>query len=707
MSWKARKLNRVSPAFAGETVEQCGGIMFKRLVLISLSIFLLGSLVLASDVVLLDPMRVNADRGPVVTELDDLDDIFYLKRFTSDAEYYLSSGGQADTMLVVFQPLAPCSIYFAQHQWFSAGNYQAFIWEYNDACMNQDDPDGIGYNVGRAPTRGASPESPVGATLFGPYGTSTEGSGDFEDMFTADDLPDGGIWIDDGRMFCVGWVKTQDDGLPQPLSDDVSARGFQYTWFGGPWMSENDYLWGGYSSSLPLDIIMRVGVAYPLGAPPIIGVPNQLPNTINAAKVCDVACEVIDDNGWTTDTAVLKVKINDGTPTDVAMTDADNDNIFDAQIDLGTLGAAVGDVVSYWIVATDDEGGVNSIEDDQLSFEIVSLDVPDAPILVVDTDLSGGNNRTMVLFNYLWSNEIYFQYWNTADQKGIDMYTVDRDYDAVFVLGWGTSDIPTRDDANAFSAYLDGGGSIMLADMDYFYGNGEVAEPTFAAGDFAYDYFGIASALNDPAETDSSYYGEAGNAISGDFVDDPLVTYVEHSGHYADPVTGIAGTDVLFTGEDLGSTFGISYDRGTGKSVFLGFDLASACYVAYNDEYGDPVLYPTAQFGTVMDNVFAYFGATSAPEVGETLPSEYSLSQNYPNPFNPSTQITFSVPEAGMVSVKVYNLVGQEVATLFDNNMAAGSKTITFDASSLSSGIYFYKMSAGTYTATRKMILMK
>jgi len=663
---------------------------------------------MASDVVMLEPKMVNTDRGPVLTGLDDLDDIFYLRRITSDSEYYLSSGSAADTMLVVFQPLAPCSIYFAQQQWFSAGNYQSFVWEYNEACMNQDDPDGIGYNVGRSPGRGASPESPVGATLFGPYGTAAVGDNSWEDMFASGDLPDGGIWIDDGRMFCVGWVKTQDDGLPQPLADDVTARGFQYTWFGGPWMAEEDNLWGSYSSNTPLDIMMRVGVSYPLGAPPIIGTMNQLPNTVNAAKVCDIACEVIDDNGWTTDTAVLNVKINDGTPTEIAMTDDDNDNIFNGQIDLGTLGAAAGDMVSYWIVATDDEGGINSVEDDQLSFEIVALDVPDAPILVVNGDLTGGNDRTMVLMNYLWTNEVYFQMWNTADNKGIDKYTVDRDYEAVFVFGWGVADIPTRDDANAFSAYLDGGGNIMFADMDYFFANAEDAEPTFAAGDFAYDYLGVASALNDPAETDSSFYGVEGDAISGDFAVDPFVTYVEHSGNWSDPVTGIAGTEEIFSGEDTGLGFGLTFDRGDGgKSVFLGFDIVSACYIAYNDEYGNPVLYPNAQFGTLMDNIFTYFGATSAPEVGETIPGEYSLSQNYPNPFNPSTQITFSVPEAGMVSVAVYNLVGQKVATLFENNMTAGSKTITFDASSLSSGIYFYKMNAGTFNATRKMILMK
>ncbi len=676
--------------------------MFKRLVLISLSILILGSIAIASDVVLLEPKKVSSERGPVAMGLDEVDDTFYLQRITSDSEYYLSSGSAADTMLVVFQPLAACSIYFAQQQWFSAGNYQSFIWEYNPACMSQDDPDGVGYDVGRSPGRGASPVSPVGATLFGPYGTSAEGDNSWEDMFASGDLPDGGVWIDDGRMFCVGWVKTQDDGLPQPLADDVTARGFQYTWFGGPWMAEEDYLWGSYSSNTPLDIMMRVGVSYPLGAPPMIGSMNQLPNTVNATKVCNVACEVIDDNGWTTDTAVLNVAINGGTPTEIAMTDDNTDNIFEAEFTLDTV---VGDIVSYWIEATDDDGGVNSIEDGQLSFEIVELGATDAGILIVDM---GIDERSRVLMTYLYANDVFFQYWNTDDNKGIDEYTVNLGWDAVMAFGYGGADIPTRDGANAFSAYLDGGGNIMLSDMDYFFANGEGDEPVFAAGDFAYDYFGIESGFSDPDPTDSTFYGEADDPISGNFSDSPLLTYAEYSGNWADYFTGIAGTVDIFSGESTGEVFGISYDRGNGKSVFLGLDVVSACVLEWTDpEYGDLYLLPSEQFETVMNNVFAYFGTTSAPENGDNLPMEYSLSQNYPNPFNPSTQITFAVPEAGLVSVKVFNLVGQEVATLFNSNMTPGSKTITFDASDMSSGIYFYKMDSGTFSTTRKMILMK
>ncbi len=86
---------------------------------------------------------------------------------------------------------------------------------------------------------------------------------------------------------------------------------------------------------------------------------------------------------------------------------------------------------------------------------------------------------------------------------------------------------------------------------------------------------------------------------------------------------------------------------------------------------------------------------------------KFDLQQNYPNPFNPTTTIKFSVPKNGMVTLKVYNLLGQEVATLVNGEMNAGSYKVTFDASKLGSGVYFYKLQAGNNSATKKMILLK
>ena len=87
--------------------------------------------------------------------------------------------------------------------------------------------------------------------------------------------------------------------------------------------------------------------------------------------------------------------------------------------------------------------------------------------------------------------------------------------------------------------------------------------------------------------------------------------------------------------------------------------------------------------------------------------SNFSLEQNYPNPFNPSTTIKYSIPSSGFVSLKVYDVLGNEVATLINEEKSAGSYEVEFSAAGLSSGIYFYKLQSGNLVETKKMILLR
>ena len=90
-----------------------------------------------------------------------------------------------------------------------------------------------------------------------------------------------------------------------------------------------------------------------------------------------------------------------------------------------------------------------------------------------------------------------------------------------------------------------------------------------------------------------------------------------------------------------------------------------------------------------------------------TIPDEYSLMQNYPNPFNPSTTIRFSLPENSFTVLKIFNSLGEKVATLVSENLTAGTYRFNWDASEFTSGIYFYNIQAGDFTETMKMILLK
>jgi hypothetical protein len=100
--------------------------------------------------------------------------------------------------------------------------------------------------------------------------------------------------------------------------------------------------------------------------------------------------------------------------------------------------------------------------------------------------------------------------------------------------------------------------------------------------------------------------------------------------------------------------------------------------------------------------------ATSIDDRNDAVAGEYRLSQNFPNPFNPTTAISFTLPEAAPVTLTVYNALGQTVATLVNaRTYSQGTHSVSFDATGLSSGMYMYRIEAGSYTSTRKMLLLK
>jgi adhesin HecA-like repeat protein len=105
------------------------------------------------------------------------------------------------------------------------------------------------------------------------------------------------------------------------------------------------------------------------------------------------------------------------------------------------------------------------------------------------------------------------------------------------------------------------------------------------------------------------------------------------------------------------------------------------------------------------DGSFSYSNSVSVSI--DQMPANFTLFQNYPNPFNPTTVIKYAIAEESFVTIKVYNIIGSEIATLVNENLSAGSYEYNFNASSLSSGAYIYKIQAGGFSETRKMILSK
>jgi hypothetical protein len=93
--------------------------------------------------------------------------------------------------------------------------------------------------------------------------------------------------------------------------------------------------------------------------------------------------------------------------------------------------------------------------------------------------------------------------------------------------------------------------------------------------------------------------------------------------------------------------------------------------------------------------------------VGINAPADFTLSQNFPNPWNPTTNIQYQLPVNSMVTIKVFDALGKEMATLVNEFKPSGSYEITFNSKGLSSGVYYYQMKAGNFIETRKLILLK
>lgn len=125
-----------------------------------------------------------------------------------------------------------------------------------------------------------------------------------------------------------------------------------------------------------------------------------------------------------------------------------------------------------------------------------------------------------------------------------------------------------------------------------------------------------------------------------------------------------------------------------------------------NEFYVDVVSYPP-EFSIVQNNNKDQTISIAKENEAAQMPGSFSLDQNYPNPFNPSTKITYSLPEASFVTLKVYDILGREIVTLVNEVKPSGKYEVEFNASELPSGTYVYKLTAGNYQTIKKMLLLK
>ena len=121
------------------------------------------------------------------------------------------------------------------------------------------------------------------------------------------------------------------------------------------------------------------------------------------------------------------------------------------------------------------------------------------------------------------------------------------------------------------------------------------------------------------------------------------------------------------------------------------------------------ILNSNVGWGVGFDNVYKTTngGVVSAEGDEFTIPSSFTLAQNYPNPFNPSTTVRYELPERALVTLTVYNVLGQNVATLVSEEKEPGVHQVQFDGAGFASGLYFYRLKAGGFVETRKLVLLR
>jgi hypothetical protein len=248
-----------------------------------------------------------------------------------------------------------------------------------------------------------------------------------------------------------------------------------------------------------------------------------------------------------------------------------------------------------------------------------------------------------------------------------------------------------QEEVNNLQSYLDQGGNLLLNGQNV---GEDIFEPT-GQSQFAQSFFNNYLHANYVADIGPSFFMRG---IDSDPITDGIVfslqpTYTMHPDEIT-PFDANANTIITYgTGPSINS---IKADDGNDRVVYFGIGFEQI-----NDNQGivDTLVTRSVRWlteGIVLNN----------PNENSVV-STYSLDQNYPNPFNPSTRITYSLAEEVKVNLKIYDVMGREVAQLINETQNAGTHYYNFDASALSSGIYFYKLSAADFVSVKKMTLLK
>ena len=363
-----------------------------------------------------------------------------------------------------------------------------------------------------------------------------------------------------------------------------------------------------------------------------------------------------------------------------------------------------------------------------------------------------------------------YTYYEVTDltQDGPDLATMQL-YDVIIWFSgeaWGYfgHDCMTDNDEINLAAYLDGGGTLFLSAQDYFWASYPSAG-NFSAGQFPYDYLGMRSVSQDTwvieLPSTGSVEGVTGSLAEGYTFDIQDIYTTDKDGLFVDMVTAHEGQDLFkMTSPTPEGICGIQYDAMTFRTVFTTASFAAITDPAVQTNLIDAIIQWLSSGipswltvvpgdGTIDPSTIAPLTVTANSEglenntpynavihvntanpdigatdisvtftvvpdavgTGETPPTVTKLNSNFPNPFGHSTTISFSLKAKSHVKLSVYNMRGQLVATLIDEEMNPANHTVVWNGRNgnvkLANGIYFYKLEADKKTFIKKMLLMR
>lgn len=522
-------------------------------------------------------------------------------------EYYLSGGTAGDEWGIWFQsPQAACSLYAVEFQFYApegGGTINLDVMAAGsvtpDTVANEDS---------------IAVDAVFGDNLMGEgeyFPLEIEATSDWERFV----FPEWGYDIDVGRdIFWIHWEKTGTS--PMLLADDGNPGNYLHTWSYEP-VEDGDWKWSHYGWDVGIEAMVRCEVIFYEDPPPVVQ-GKQMNDTYRTDAITLTASAT--DNALEPAlegiaSGILIYSLNDGDPDTLSatVTGPDEDGVYTLAADVPA--GTPGDVYEYYFGATD-LAGLYSRSFPALSFERTEPVNPDADLLLVRDNVS--SDQRDLFERVLDENDFVYELWDVNVRHGIDGSVINHGWSNIFVYGWGSKTVPVvSEEADpGYGTFIDNGGNLFLVDMDWFYGHGLPAAPTFEAGDFAYDYFGLASGTNDPGAIEEvDVTGLNVTEIDIPFVSTPLKlnhgAYLLTSGMgWIDYIVSESATDIFK--DDADNIVGATMDHsstGGGKAVYLSF-MADAA--------GDTLeggTWDYSQFATLLNGAIEYFGVVSPPIV--------------------------------------------------------------------------------------------